>query len=354
MPTAVDLFSGAGGMSLGLEKAGFQVRAAFDNWGPAVETYNSNFQHKAYLRDVGGLSIDDLIATTGLGVGELDLLAGGPPCQGFSVQRIGDDTDPRNDLVLEFARIAAAYQPKMFLMENVPGLLGKRGRPTLAQFEKVTTEAGYSVSVWQITAADYGVAQNRRRILVVGSREDVPQPSQPSGLVVVTTVDDAFRGLPPASAPGTKDAPDPLHVQSKLSELNLQRLMHIPPGGGFEDLPVELRANCHKNGASKIGHRAVYGRLSGDRPAGVITARFDSFTRGRFAHPREHRNITLREGARLQSFPDEFVFKGNREEVAALIGNSVPPLVSRGVGSVLVDCLSVQAGFDASHARDAS
>jgi DNA (cytosine-5)-methyltransferase 1 len=114
----------------------------------------------------------------------------------------------------------------------------------------------------------------------------------------------------------------------------------IPQGGGFESLPVELRVNCHKNGAAKIGHRYVYGRLSPENPAGTITARFDSFTRGKFAHPYDHRNITLREGARLQTFPDTHFFAGSQEEIAALIGNAVPPLLARVLGEAIYAHLS--------------
>jgi DNA (cytosine-5)-methyltransferase 1 len=110
----------------------------------------------------------------------------------------------------------------------------------------------------------------------------------------------------------------------------------IPPGGGMEDLPVELRVDCHKNGAKRIGHRFVYGRMAPDRPAPTITARFDSFTRGKFGHPVEPRNITLREGARLQTFPDSFKFVGTQEEIAALIGNAVPPLLAQKLGEQLL------------------
>jgi DNA (cytosine-5)-methyltransferase 1 len=125
----------------------------------------------------------------------------------------------------------------------------------------------------------------------------------------------------------------------KLSQRNVERLRHIPPGGGFENLPVELRVDCHKGGADKIGHRNVYGRLSPDQPANTITARFDSFTRGKFAHPFEDRNITLREGARLQTFDDGFTFEGSQEDIAAQIGNAVPPRLSTVIGKALMENL---------------
>ncbi|WP_316575984.1 DNA cytosine methyltransferase [Nocardia canadensis] len=347
--TAVDLFCGAGGMSLGLQNAGFEVLAGFDNWESAVSTYSQNFGHDAHLIDLGSAQPEDILQLIGQPAGTLDLLAGGPPCQGFSIQRIGEDADPRNDLVVHFGRLIVGTRPKTFLMENVPGLLGRRGRDSFARFVNVISEGGYEYDVLRVDAVEFGVPQRRPRVLVYGWRRGLDDPGlRLSGLAHrPVTVAEALASLPPAAAPGTVDAEDPLHVESRLSEKNRERLQHIPPGGGFEDLPIELRVDCHRNGASKIGHRAVYGRLHPDRPSNVITARFDSFTRGRFAHPTEDRNITLREGARLQSFPDEFRFYGNREQIAALIGNAVPPLVAARVGAAISDhIIGVQPAAD--------
>jgi DNA (cytosine-5)-methyltransferase 1 len=137
----------------------------------------------------------------------------------------------------------------------------------------------------------------------------------------------------------------------RLSKLNQQRLACIPQGGGMTDLPVELRVNCHKNGAEKIGHRYVYGRLDWNKPAGTITARFDSFTRGKFGHPLEDRNITLREGARLQTFPDDFIFTGTQESIAAQIGNAVPPVLAEAIGRQIVAAMSGKAGGEPPSAK---
>jgi DNA (cytosine-5)-methyltransferase 1 len=334
---AVDLFSGAGGLSHGLIKAGFSVLAAFDFWQLAVDTYTKNFEHSADCADISQLQASDLLDYCQLRKGELDLLAGGPPCQGFSIQRIGDDTDDRNQLVLDFARLIDGIRPRAFLMENVTGLLGQRGRWVLREYLFRVEQAGYETKIARVNAADYGVSQNRRRALILGWRHgepplDVPPPVTRTPL----TVWEAIGDLPPAAPPGATRASDPMHIESKLSDLNRRRLELIPPGGGFEDLPLELRVPCHRIGAETIGHRGVYGRLHPDQPAGTITARFDSFTRGRFAHPYENRNLTLREGARLQSFPDEFIFLGNREEAAALIGNAVCPRLAKTVATAIV------------------
>jgi DNA (cytosine-5)-methyltransferase 1 len=324
--TAVDLFCGAGGFSLGLTQAGFHVVAAVDSWEVAARTYQANFSHPFHCLDVRAIDGRDLLRSAGSS--ELDLIVGGPPCQGFSIQRIGADADPRNNLILEFARIVAEARPRLFFMENVPGLLGKRGRQVAEAFVQFVVRHGYQVDWRLVNAAEYGVPQIRKRLLFAGWRSG----ERPFEFPAVTTlarayrtVSAAFAGLPELPSDHTAHPNDQLHRRTKLSALNQKRIALIPPGGGMEDLPTELRVNCHKQGAAKIGHRFVYGRLAPDEPAATITARFDSFTRGKFGHPTEPRNITLREGARLQSFPDTFQFMGTQEGIAAQIGNAVPP-----------------------------
>lgn len=324
---AIDLFCGAGGMTSGLVASGFEVVGAVDNWAVAIETHRRNFDHPAIQSDITELDADTLLAELDADPAiAIDLVAGGPPCQGFSIQRIGPDHDERNHLVLEFTRLAVDLAPRYVLMENVKGLLGRRGAPLLQECLRLLAEGGYEARVDVVDAADFGVPQRRRRAILSSWRNGEAPLEQLSTIppLTRTTVWDALGDLPrpPIAA---HMSPDPLHVESRMSKLNKQRLALIPAGGGFEDLPPHMRVACHRNGASKIGHRNVYGRLAPDEPAATITARFDSFTRGKFAHPFEDRNITLREGARLQTFPDDFEFTGNREEIAAQIGNAVPP-----------------------------
>ena len=340
--TAVDLFCGAGGLSLGLEHAGIRVICGVDNWSAATETYSANFCHPTLAADVSDLGATHILELAGEIGRHVDLVVGGPPCQGFSVQRIGADSDRRNNLVLEFARLVLAFRPRMFLMENVPGLLGRRGRPLIEAFELKLSTAGYRMRSTLLNACDYGVPQSRRRVIICGwpkdEREfDFPAPTHSS--TDYPTVWDAIGNLPPPPEDYTPLLGDPLHRRTRLSPLNLRRLEHIPPGGGMQDLPVHLRVACHRRGADRIGHRFVYGRLAPDQPSATITARFDSFTRGKFGHPYENRSITLREGARLQSFPDTFQFIGNQEPVAALIGNAVPPALATVLGRRIVHTL---------------
>lgn len=276
--------------------------------------------------------------------GACDVLAGGPPCQGFSVQRRGDDNDLRNHLVLRYLEFVEAIQPKFFLMENVRGLMSKRGKPYFNQMLTRTQELGYVVRVAKLNAADFGVPQERIRVVMVGERSSTgrgtfgfPEPllSQRDYRTVRATIGD----LPTPPEDGSPHSKYPLHFrEARLSATNLERFRHIPEGGGRDDLPAHLQLPCHVNNPAHR-HKDVYGRMAWDKPAPTLTARFDSFSRGRFGHPVEHRTITLREGARLQTFPDDFHFFGSREEVARQIGNAVPPLLARVLGETILKCL---------------
>lgn len=334
-PTAIDLFCGAGGLSLGLRAAGFQVLLAADAWEVASRVYRLNFDHPFVGIDLASASADALWGASGIKPGPVDLVVGGPPCQGFSVQRIGADHDQRNHLVLEFARLVSEFRPRAFLMENVLGLLGKRGKDLAAAFEQRMAESGYSVKAFRVNAVEFGVPQVRRRVMFVGTlRKDgtsyrFPAPTHRPDRY--RTVRQAIGDLPSPPIDRSPHPDDRLHRRTRLSPENQMRMEMVPPGGGMQDLAPELRVACHKAGAARIGHRYVYGRMAPDEPAPTITARFDSFTRGKFGHPWEARNITLREGARLQSFPDWFRFDGSQEDIAALIGNAVPPLLAEAV-----------------------
>lgn len=343
-PVAVDLFAGAGGLSLGLLKAGFELRAAVEFDRVAAQTYRANLGSHMIEADLSKYSVGELLMQSGLSVGECDLLAGGPPCQGFSVQRRGSDVDERNDLVHHYARFVAGLRPKFFLMENVSGLMSKRGRPFLDKLIEEVTNLGYLARLEKLDAVDFGVPQRRTRVILVGQRLDIglrpfafPKPTHQPGHY--RTVRDAIGDLP---SPPIDGKPHPIVAnhsrEARLSALNVERLKHIPPGGGRLDLPEHLQLPCHVNNPTHR-HVDVYGRLEWNKPSGTITARFDSFTRGRFAHPIEHRSLTLREGARLQTFPDDFVFQGNRGEIARQIGNAVPVELATALGKAVLSHL---------------
>lgn len=336
--TCIDGFSGAGGLTLGLKKAGLDIIFSFDNDPFSIETQNINkkyINHNAEVADIYKfVKTGNLLKKLGLKKGELFLLAGGPPCQGFSVQRIGKDVDARNDLVLAYASLIEQTQPHFFLMENVPGLLGRRGRQILDTFLTKVKKIGYHSYFQILNAEDYGVPQRRKRVFVVGVRNDLhkkqfffPKPSKPR-----LTVEDVIGKLPEPPIDGTDHPSIRHHRRDLLSAINLKRIRALGPGQGMEHLPLELLADCHKVGADKIGHRNVYGRMSWKDVAPTITARFDSFTRGKFGHPSQDRSITLREGALLQTFPIDFRFAGNKVDIARQIGNAVPPRLAEIVG----------------------
>lgn len=343
-PTFVDLFCGAGGLSLGFTAAGLRAAGAFELDSRAVATYAKNIGDHVVELDVAELDAKKVRRLTGLGRGAPVVLAGGPPCQGFSVQRRGGENDPRNTLVFDFLRLVEDLAPELFVMENVPALQKRH------EFELFTDRAeqlGYELHIAVLDAADFGVPQHRRRLVVVGER-----PGRRTGFSFpnatasrrLFTVRDAIGDLPSPITKSERAHHIANHELGNISELNRRRISFVPEGGGRADIPEELRLPCHSVSVEKAGHRGVYGRLAWDAPAGTITTKCNSFTRGRFAHPSEDRNITMREAARLQGFPDDFVFLGSRVDVAHQIGNAVPPPLARAIGEAIMCALACREG----------
>lgn len=339
--TCVDSFSGAGGLALGLANAGFEILLSFDIDEKCVETINNNkkyFHHSAICEDIRNMLNGRLLDLIGMKQGELFLLAGGPPCQGFSVQRIGEDTDSRNELVLLYGELISEVRPLFFVMENVSGIQGKRGKAILSELIEKMESVGYCVHKQLIDAEDYGVPQRRKRIILVGERNDIGSSYKfPKPTGEKHTVRDTIGHLPPPPENGSPHPDYPLHRRDRLSELNLRRINALREGQGRDYLPEELLADCHRIDSSIIGHRNVYGRMAWDEVAPTITARFDSFTRGKFGHPDQPRSITLLEGALLQTFPEDFIFIGSKIEIARQIGNAVPPKLGEAIGRSIIE-----------------
>lgn len=341
----IDSFCGAGGLCLGLIKAGFDILYSFDIEAKAIATIKANPKyfknHKAETRDIYDIEPSELLNSLNLKPGELDLLAGGPPCQGFSVQRIGGDLDERNHLVEEYINKVIAIRPKMFILENVPGIEGKRGKDILSRALAKVEESGYFIHEKILDAQDYGVPQRRRRVVIIGERKDHESPlfEYPEPQEYKITVREMIAHLPEPPEDGSEHPNFSLHRRDRLSAKNIARLQALKPGQGRDFLPFELLADCHKVSSNVIGHRNVYGRMPWDDVSPTITARFDSFTRGMFGHPEQNRSISLREGAMLQTFPVDFVFVGNKVEVARQIGNAVPVAMAMAVGLQIIKCL---------------
>jgi DNA (cytosine-5)-methyltransferase 1 len=340
----LDLFSGAGGLSLGLSQAGLDVIGAVDNDAASLQTYAENLGSHCKALDLAAAGPSSISRVFDVDRGEVDIIAGGPPCQGFSLQRRGTRADSRNQLVLSFIEVVEHFLPSMFIMENVGALRSKNGLPYLNELRLRAEAVGYQLEIQTLNAADFGVSQIRERAFVVGIQSAAistpfrfPTPKLDS--TCWRTVRDAIGDLPSPPPDGSEHSDYTSHFrEGRLSRLNIERITHVPPGGGRLDIPPHLQLRCHKENPTHR-HLDVYGRLDWDRPSGTLTARFDSFTRGRFAHPEEHRTITLREGARLQTFPDDFRFVGSREDVARQIGNAVPPVLAHQIGLAMREAL---------------
>lgn len=321
--SAVDLFCGAGGATVGLKEAGFEVLGALDVDSLAVETYRRNHPGIICLQaDIRSLEPAELMRQLALQPGRLDLLAGCPPCQGFSSVRTLNGSrkvdDDRNDLLLRFADYVVALQPKSVMLENVTGLLSDwRFREFLAILQRRGMD--YRPTYGVLNAADYGVPQRRHRlILVAGRRFEIPL-AQPAG--AKTTVRDAIGNMPRAGMSGDALHDFPEHHEPRVREL-IERVPH--DGGSLVQAGKEYQLECH---ARCNGFKDVYGRLAWDQVSPTITSGCTNPSKGRFIHPEEDRALTLREAALIQTFPRDYCFslRGGKQGAARLIGNALPP-----------------------------
>lgn len=318
---AIDLFSGCGGLSLGLKEAGFAVVAAVEVDRKAQETYRLNHPRvRLYAQDIRELDPTEVLRGAGLKPGELDLLAGCPPCQGFSRLRTKNQRtsvkDERNDLVADFLRFIEAMKPKTVMLENVPALAKD------ARFLKMRRELqalGYETVVHVLDAADYAVPQRRKRLIMLASNSHTPVLADKASKRV--TVREALDGL---GSP--KQTEDDLHALGENRSKEVRELIALIPknGGSRTDLPAEYQLECHKR---SNGFRDVYGRMSWDQVAPTITSGCHNPSKGRFLHPSQNRTITLREAAILQGFPRKYRFNvaHGKESIALMIGNALPP-----------------------------
>lgn len=346
--TSVDGFCGAGGLTLGLEKAGFHTVAAFDLDAKAIESFRSNHSEVGFVADASQLTGPELLDRIGLKRGELDLFAGGPPCQGFSKQKRGaHNGDDRNRLVLEFARLIRECEPRFFVLENVEQLGGKRGREFVTGVQDDLR--GYHLFPKFYNSANYGVAQTRGRFVIVGQRHDILAPYRfPTPTVAKwLTVGEVLAGLPEPPKDYSEHPDFPNHADARVTPINIERFSYVPQGGGWWDIPEHLRLPCHQNvDRTSGGWPDVYGRLRADGQAPTLTGGFDSFTRGRYGHPFQNRPLTPREAARLQGFPDNFRFFGTRAHVRSQIGNAVPPPLAEAIGRSVIRCLQINEGLE--------
>lgn len=331
---AVDLFCGVGGLTKGLEKAGIDVRLGVDI-DPACEyAYSANNEASFLLKSVADLDADELTeATDGA---SFSLLAGCAPCQPFSTyhQKSGPNDD-RWNLLSHFGRLAREMKPDLVTMENVPNLAKQSVfRRFVSRLEALDFHVSYDV----VNCADFGVPQQRQRLVLLASR--LGPIELPSAKTKRKTVREAIGDLPEIEAGEIWEA-DPLHQACELSDKNLRRIRASVPGGTWRDWDKRLVADCHKRSSGKT-YPGVYGRMEWDLPAPTMTTQYYGFGNGRFGHPEQDRAISLREGAILQSFPKGYKFaaKGQpiyRKTIGRLIGNAVPVKLGEAIGKAIVD-----------------
>lgn len=306
----VDLFCGAGGFSLGFRRAGFDIKFAVDSDETATQCYEANFDGRVLTDDVRQLDFTNLDA---------DVIVGGPPCQPFSRLGRNGKEDGRKELSAEFMQAVEEIRPQVFLIENVSEYLKT---PQARHVGREARDLGYDVTATVLNADNHGVPQHRERAFILASREGMP--FFPAPQEEVYSVRDAIGDL--SGEPSGEN----WHIDRNYTELSERRYKQIPKGGSRFDLPMELRPPCWKEDHG--GSTDVFGRLFWDEPSVTIRTEYVKPEKGRYLHPEDDRPITVREGARLQSFPDTFEFTGYMTHVVRHVGNAVPPRLAYRLG----------------------
>lgn len=344
-PTVIDLFAGVGGLSLGFERQGFNVVLANEYDKSIAKSYKYN--HKNTKMIVGDITTLNLKETFSKFERKIDVVIGGPPCQGFSQKGLRKTIhDERNFLFKYYVEVVKLVKPKYFVMENVPNLLTAEKGYFFKEIEELFNKIGYSLEHGVLNAADYGVPQNRKRAVIIGKLRGgapkLPPPTKRKITIWEAISDLAFLN----SGEGAEeqdyhnqpnsDYEKELrgkstrlfnHKATKHSPLALERLKMIPPNSGKEVLPNEH--------LTKSIYSGTWTRMKKDEISVTITTRFDTPSSGKFTHPFLDRAITVREAARIQSFPDNFIFIGNKGSQMRQVGNAVPPLLASAIAEVI-------------------
>lgn len=334
-PVVVDLFCGAGGLAYGMQTAGCKIVAGVDLDPSCEYPLKSNTDANFICRDVSNITSDDLIKL--FGKAKTRVLAGCAPCQPFSTySRSRKSKDERWALLLDFQRLATSVKPEIVTMENVAGLAKQE---IWHSFVSTLEKEGYSVSSRLVNCEKFGIPQTRKRLVLLASLKGPITLKDPTHGQVIS-VRQAIGKLPQISA-GEQNSDDPLHVSSKLSPLNLKRIKKSRPGGTWRDWPKSLRAKCHQKTSGKT-YPSVYGRMEWEKPAPTITTQCYGYGNGRFGHPEQDRAISLREAAIIQSFPIEYSFFKDKDDISfshlgRLIGNAVPPKLGNAIGHCIKD-----------------
>ena len=347
----LDLFAGAGGLTAGMHEASsrFTPARAVEHDVEAAASFAQNFGEVVYVGGIEQWLEDEQVP-------QVDVVIGGPPCQGFSTLGKQQVDDHRNFLWRQYVETVCRAQPRFFVLENVPAFTRS---PQFEVFRDATQRGGdledYAFEPFVLNAADYGAPQARRRVIVLGRRRDEAPlgPPSPSHRGRHTTVREALAGISPGRIevelpfgkvefagkrlPGAFRAAD-LHLGRLYTELSMRRFRSIPYGGNRFDLPYELQAPCWRKHTTGSGD--VMGRLVWDAPSVTIRTEFFKPEKGRYLHPTQHRAITHFEAARIQGFPDDYLFVGSKTSIARQIGNAVPIPLGKAIGQHLLNRFS--------------
>lgn len=382
----IDLFSGAGGLSCGLEMSEFHSVLGAEIHPVYAKTYSINHPKTfVFNEDIYKISPEKILELANLKRGELDLLAGGPPCQGFSINApVRNNDDKRNILFKEFIRIASYIKPKALIIENVPGIVSFNNGLVVEEIYDSLKGIGYSVDHRILFAGHYGVPQTRFRTIFIAVRDGgnivFPEPTHNVTAVAnfskskelcfriekektnllkkKVTVWDAISDLPEIEAGQCiNDTPYSIfpisdyqimmrngsnkifnHISSNLGSLNKERLKYIPQGGSWRDIPFDLLPSGLKR-ARRSDHTKRYGRLHPNELCSTILTKCDPHW-GSFFHPTQTRTLSVREAARIQSFPDRYIFTGRLTEQFEQVGNAVPPLMAKAIGDAVKKVIS--------------
>jgi DNA (cytosine-5)-methyltransferase 1 len=347
----IDVFSGIGCASLGFKNAGFKLAAALEIDDKRCLTYKKNLGISPIQGDVMNYSGKFLLKRAGLKKGGKFCMVGCPPCQSFSklsdTTGVSTLTDPRSKYVYKFAELIEEMQPAAVVFENVPWMIEGPGKKFFDDYEKRLDKAGYRTVVDIVNANDYGVPQNRKRVVAVSVPKKVLKKRKvrlalenfhKTAIGKRKTVRDAVEDLKPLRS-GQSDPEDILHGARDHGPRSLQIIKLVPKNGGSrKQIPRRYWLDCHK----KLSHGAetVYGRMWWNKPSPTMTCRCITPACGRFIHPSQNRGITLREAARFQTIPDNFKFVGGRQEIESMIGDAVPVLLANKIAKKLLKLLS--------------
>ncbi|MGE4457142.1 MAG: DNA cytosine methyltransferase [Arcobacteraceae bacterium] len=323
----VDLFCGIGGLTHGFVKEGYDVLAGFDIDNTCKYTYEENNNAKFIAKDVSDLTKQELQEL--YRDKPIKILIGCAPCQPFSkYSNTRKSEDEKWKLLYKFAHVIEELQPDIVSMENVPELFRRKKYPVYDEFVQKLRDNGYEVWADVVNCVEYGMPQNRKRLILLASKFGEIELIKPThNKDTYVTVGDVLRDLPTLNH-GEQDKNDPVHLASKLSEKNYLRVCSTPYGGSWKDWPKELRNECHLKESGKT-YSSVYGRMTWENPSPTMTTQCIGLGNGRFGHPEQNRAISLREAAILQTFPRDYKFIKPGEEVikkhiARQIGNAVP------------------------------